>query len=200
MYAESREKICSTFELIESEVRYYCRQMPAIFTRAVNSRVWDEDGREYIDFLSACGSQSRGIWLGEAGGPEEFGDTDEPLARFGEGLDLLDLRGECSEEGAVRVTARWRIEGQLRADATVFAHLLDSSGLAISQADGYPLAGLLPFWLWETGEVMRDHRLFAPAEPGEYVVRLGVWELATGEHWPAEGWPEDVVLLSVSCR
>src|SRR3972149_289602 len=48
------------FENSESAVRYYCRKMRAVFDRAVNARVWDENGREYIDFLSACGSLNYG--------------------------------------------------------------------------------------------------------------------------------------------
>lgn len=34
--------------------------MPAILTRGINARVWDEAGCEYIDFLSACGSLNYG--------------------------------------------------------------------------------------------------------------------------------------------
>ncbi|MGE0565635.1 MAG: aminotransferase class III-fold pyridoxal phosphate-dependent enzyme, partial [Pseudolabrys sp.] len=48
------------FETLESGVRYYCREMPAVFTRAANARVWDESGKEYIDFLSCCGSLNYG--------------------------------------------------------------------------------------------------------------------------------------------
>ncbi len=48
------------FEHGESAVRYYCRHMPAVLTRALNAHVWDENGREYIDFLSACGSLNYG--------------------------------------------------------------------------------------------------------------------------------------------
>jgi diaminobutyrate-2-oxoglutarate transaminase len=44
----------------ESQVRSYCRVMPAVFTRARNSEVWDETGRRYIDFWSACGSLNYG--------------------------------------------------------------------------------------------------------------------------------------------
>ena len=48
------------FERSESGVRYYCRNMPAILTRGLNARVWDEAGHEYIDFLSACGALNYG--------------------------------------------------------------------------------------------------------------------------------------------
>jgi diaminobutyrate-2-oxoglutarate transaminase len=34
--------------------------MRAVFARAENARLWDEDGAEYIDFLSACGSLNYG--------------------------------------------------------------------------------------------------------------------------------------------
>lgn len=58
--ASLRKNPFGDFEAGESEVRYYCREMPAVFTRAVNAQVWDEDGNEYIDFLSACGSLNYG--------------------------------------------------------------------------------------------------------------------------------------------
>ena len=48
------------FEASESVVRSYCRDLRAVFARAVNARLWDEDGVEYIDFLSACGSLNYG--------------------------------------------------------------------------------------------------------------------------------------------
>ncbi len=54
------ETACAEFDGGESGVRYYCREMPAVFVRAANARVWDEDGKEYIDFLSACGSLNYG--------------------------------------------------------------------------------------------------------------------------------------------
>lgn len=48
------------FDRSESAVRYYCRHMPAVLSRAKNARVWDETGRPFIDFLSACGSLNYG--------------------------------------------------------------------------------------------------------------------------------------------
>lgn len=44
----------------ESEVRTYCRRMPAVFDKAKNAEVWDEDGRRYIDFFSSCGAVNYG--------------------------------------------------------------------------------------------------------------------------------------------
>jgi diaminobutyrate-2-oxoglutarate transaminase len=49
-----------TFERLESEVRSYCRHFPAVFTRAAGSRLWAEDGRSYVDFLSGAGALNYG--------------------------------------------------------------------------------------------------------------------------------------------
>lgn len=44
----------------ESEVRNYCRQFPVLFDRACDSKVYDSQGREYIDFLCGAGSLNYG--------------------------------------------------------------------------------------------------------------------------------------------
>jgi diaminobutyrate-2-oxoglutarate transaminase len=41
----------SVFETLESEVRSYCRGWPTVFDRAQGSRMYDEDGHEYLDFF-----------------------------------------------------------------------------------------------------------------------------------------------------
>ena len=140
------------------------------------------------------------IHLVEAGGAaEEASTSDEPVARFGERVALLGADCTCDEMGRVQVTAHWEAEVPVKTDATVFAHLLDSSGAIVAQADGHPLLGMLPFWLWEPGEVVRDVRHFQAVPGGEYVVRLGMWEIAKGEPLPAPGLADGVVRLRVSC-
>ncbi len=48
------------FENRESQVRSYCRKYPVVFSRAVNSELFDEDGNRYIDFLAVAGSMNYG--------------------------------------------------------------------------------------------------------------------------------------------
>ena len=48
------------FDEIESEVRSYCRSWPAVFTRARGARIWDEDGRSYLDFFAGAGALNYG--------------------------------------------------------------------------------------------------------------------------------------------
>jgi hypothetical protein len=143
---------------------------------------------------------SHGMRLVPVGGPAEAGQAGAPVAYFGEHLALCQVAAGCERSGRVAVSAVWRVDEELEADATVFAHLVDSEGRVASQADGYPLGGMLPFWLWKVDEVMRDERTFTPVGPGEYEVRLGVWEVATGELWPAAEWPGGSVSIPVACR
>ncbi|NRD75876.1 diaminobutyrate--2-oxoglutarate transaminase [Shewanella sp. VB17] len=48
------------FETCESEVRSYIRSFPVVFERAENALIWDESGKEYIDFLAGAGTLNYG--------------------------------------------------------------------------------------------------------------------------------------------
>lgn len=48
------------FNTLESEVRSYCRGWPAVFDRASGSKMYTEDGREYLDFFSGAGALNYG--------------------------------------------------------------------------------------------------------------------------------------------
>lgn len=48
------------FANLESEVRSYCRSFPTVFTKAKGYKMWDEAGKEYIDFFSGAGALNYG--------------------------------------------------------------------------------------------------------------------------------------------
>ncbi|MGD2063669.1 MAG: diaminobutyrate--2-oxoglutarate transaminase [Nitrospirota bacterium] len=48
------------FEEMESKVRGYIRSFPAVFDRAEGSHLYDEHGREYIDFFAGAGTLNYG--------------------------------------------------------------------------------------------------------------------------------------------
>jgi diaminobutyrate-2-oxoglutarate transaminase len=50
----------NVFESLESEVRSYCRDWPAVFDRASGSRITDEEENEYIDFFAGAGALNYG--------------------------------------------------------------------------------------------------------------------------------------------
>ncbi|MDV2685867.1 diaminobutyrate--2-oxoglutarate transaminase [Alkalihalophilus lindianensis] len=48
------------FSQLESEVRSYCRSFPTVFTKAKGYKMWDEAGKEYLDFFSGAGALNYG--------------------------------------------------------------------------------------------------------------------------------------------
>ncbi|PYZ96519.1 diaminobutyrate--2-oxoglutarate transaminase [Alteribacter lacisalsi] len=50
----------SIFEELESSVRSYVRSFPAVFTKAKGSKIWDADGKEYLDFFAGAGALNYG--------------------------------------------------------------------------------------------------------------------------------------------
>lgn len=48
------------FAELESNVRSYCRAWPAVWAQARGARLWDEDGRGYLDFFSGAGALNYG--------------------------------------------------------------------------------------------------------------------------------------------
>jgi diaminobutyrate-2-oxoglutarate transaminase len=53
-------KTMDAMERLESEVRGYCRSFPVVFQKGKGSLLFDEEGEEYIDFLSGAGTLSYG--------------------------------------------------------------------------------------------------------------------------------------------
>ncbi|MBU9722042.1 MULTISPECIES: diaminobutyrate--2-oxoglutarate transaminase [Bacillaceae] len=47
-------------EELESSVRSYVRSFPTVFTKAVGHKMWDMDGKEYIDFFAGAGALNYG--------------------------------------------------------------------------------------------------------------------------------------------
>ena len=82
----------------------------------------------------------------------------------------------------------WRVLQPARADWHIFVHLVDpqndtSAGI-VAQLDSAPRAGTYPFWVWQPEEVVTEPlHLILPHEvpPGEYVLLIGIYNLATGE-------------------
>ena len=122
-----------------------------------------------------------------------------PLALFGGRIALLNATSTCDLQGRIRLVTDWRVESSIETDATVFVHLLDTEGTVIAQADGYPLRQMLPFWLLRPGETVHDVRDLGPVSPGAYTLRLGIWDLATGEQWPSDHLSDGFLLQSVHC-
>lgn len=54
------DQTTDVFSRRESNARSYCRAIPALFSRASGSELFDADGNRYIDFLAGCSSLNYG--------------------------------------------------------------------------------------------------------------------------------------------
>jgi hypothetical protein len=85
-------------------------------------------------------------------------------------------------DGSFELTLYWRAERALDADYSIAVHLVDSSGQRYGQKDSQHPGGQ-PTTRWSTDQYATDlHRLevWPGTPPGEYLLRVGVYDLAAG--------------------
>jgi len=142
-----------------------------------------------------------GLRLREAGW-SDVSPPAAPQAVFGDRVSLR-LDGLSLRADELTVDLEWRQEGRPGRDETVFLHVYGQGGQLVAQADGYPLLGLYPTWLWEGGEIVHDVR-YVPLPPGlpagRYTVGAGLYDVETGVRLSATGadgdpLPDDVAIL-----
>ena len=126
-----------------------------------------------------------------------------PLAIFDGRLALERAEVSVADDGsAVMRLTWWAADSMVDRDFRVFAHLYNDSGDIVAQADGYPLDGLYPFWIWRPGERVEDIRRLRLGElPWVDGVGygVGVYDPAGGDRLPAYG-PDGVRLPSDAVR
>ncbi|MFQ6000111.1 MAG: hypothetical protein ACE5LG_00405 [Anaerolineae bacterium] len=121
-----------------------------------------------------------------------------PLEANFEGQALLmgyALGQEMPSAGQMlHLELKWRALTSMETDYTVFVHLLDPSGHLVSQHDGQPVGGFDPTSSWAPGEEVSDrHGLPLAVPPGDYQLRVGLYDAQTGERLQIldeEGSPE----------
>ena len=103
----------------------------------------------------------------------------------------FSLAGYQVEESdtEIELTFYWQASANPDFDYSVFVHLLDENGIVVAQIDGAPGEAIhyLPI-AWDEGDIIADTRLLTvpPDFPSEtYAFRIGVYNWATGERFPA---------------
>ncbi|MFZ0547231.1 MAG: hypothetical protein WAM60_17420 [Candidatus Promineifilaceae bacterium] len=115
----------------------------------------------------------------------------------------LELAQYALQGDTLNLDLNWQVNEAANDNLTVFVHLYGPDGSLITQADGYPLLGMLPFWLWEPGRTMQDHRTLTippDAPPGTYRVGVGIYDQASAVRQPVADkdgntLPDDVAIL-----
>lgn len=109
---------------------------------------------------------------------------------------------EPQPEGVVlRLT--WLSLIPAEANDTIFVHLSQPGQPPIAQADGDTWLGMLPLSAWQPGDLIQEQRVILlpePPSPGEYVLRVGLYNRETGERLPGrtptgEPLPDDAFTI-----
>ncbi len=108
---------------------------------------------------------------------------------FGEGARLIgyDLAAEARPGGQVRLTLHWQATARMGTSYAVFVHLVAQDGRFGGQHDSIPGNGALPTTGWVVGEFLLDEHIFtikAEAEPGPYLLEVGLYEPVSGQRLP----------------
>jgi hypothetical protein len=127
--------------------------------------------------------------------------------RFAGGVRLIGYRlfpptdGEGFEGGPLHLTLYWQAAEAVGQDYTVFTHFVAADGYRVAGHDSPPARGRRPTTGWTPGETIVDpHDLAIPADlaPGEYFIRVGLYDPATGQRLPVVDSSDDFVTLPVS--
>ena len=114
----------------------------------------------------------------------------DPLAEFEGGPTIESASARESQNGHWAITVNWLASGPV--SGHIFVHVVDADESLVAQADGPALGGMVPIWLWESGDRIRDVRhITLPEGPGPFTVQVGVFDaegrfpaLARGLRYP----------------
>ena len=88
----------------------------------------------------------------------------------------------------IELSLYWEALSRQKVDYTVFVHFVDpASGRMSGQHDGMPADAACPTTSWRPGELVKDtHYIRLEGKSGKGEVRVGLYELGTGERLPVE--------------
>jgi hypothetical protein len=98
----------------------------------------------------------------------------EPLVRFENGPVIESAAVQKTQSGAWTVALTWLASGPV--DGEIFVHVRDANNNVVTQADGPALGGMVPIWLWRSGDRIFDVRhITLPDGTGPYTVQVGIY-------------------------
>lgn len=104
-------------------------------------------------------------------------------AAFGASLRLARIGTRPDAEG-VAVRLEWAMQRTIAQDVGWFAHVIDASGVILTQQDRQPLGGYRPTSTWRPDETITDRLYFLlpPSfDPRQLRLRIGMVDVVTGQ-------------------
>ena len=106
------------------------------------------------------------------------------LARFDEQACLIAAQITWRQP-MLQVELEWQVTGTLPADVTAFVHIVDVNGSLIAQSDGDLVGGLVPLASQGNPDRTLYETRLVSAPPGDYWLRIGVYDRVSGERLAA---------------
>ncbi len=127
------------------------------------------------------------------------------------GVDVLDDNGEAVNLSraafhpgdSIDLRLFWRALAYMYTDYTAFVHVIGPDGEIVYQYDQRPMQGFLPTSYWPPNQVITDNytiEIPADAQPGDYTVRVGLYDLDTMTRLPVtmDGEPSGDSILALT--
>lgn len=98
------------------------------------------------------------------------------------------------------LTLYWQAGPAMPEDGIVFVHLFNSANQFVAGKDSRPRGGLYSTLAWQEGEGIVDEHTFPEAPPGEYTLKIGMYDATTQNRLPVvnangETMPDGVLTL-----
>ncbi len=122
---------------------------------------------------------------------------------FGDEIAMVGWSEETpvDKTGALKVTIVWQAKRAMSARFKAFVHLEDASGRVVSQDDHEPRFGIYPTTRWAPQEMVREVytlKLPSSSERDKYSLKVGWYEVDSGDRLPVQGSSDDSVVLSTT--
>lgn len=167
----------------ENALRQLSEQYERIWFVPQPSPNWDKDGA-VGRWLSRFADRDQlynwtGLTLERYLTPRAYQKIWTPLnAQFADGISLIAYRISQSRE-TIQLTLYWQASATPSRDYSVFAHLLDASGVLRAQQDNPPVNGDYPTSAWKTNAIIVDrYAIIIPRDlpAGRYQFEVGLYD------------------------
>jgi len=100
--------------------------------------------------------------------------VNDALVDFGGGARIEAAAALRSDDGRWRIVLDWWAAGPV--DGEIFVHVRDRNDMLVGQIDGPALGGMVPIWMWERGDRIRDIRYIGDLEGDQpFRVQVGIY-------------------------
>jgi hypothetical protein len=116
-------------------------------------------------------------------------------------LSAYSALPEANPGDFIPILLEWQSPAEIQDSFKVFVHVVDAQGTIIAQVDSIPGGGLFPMTDWQPGQTIADRfaiELPSDLPPGEYEIRVGIYNPANNLRLPVLDAPEhggDYVIL-----